>query len=149
MKIREVFDTLGKPAETVARDQTVEAAIGRMANRKTGALLVTEDGHPIGIFTERDVFRCCVRNRGRGFSEIRVDEAMTNKLISASAEDDIEGLLTVMLQADIRHLPVMDKGLVCGMLTITDLARSVLEFLGHEIEHLHGYIHDLQEARKD
>jgi len=134
---------------TVTPDQTVEDAINQMALNKTSALLVMEGDYPVGIFAERDVLRCHLKERSKAFTQIKVKNAMTNKLISARPEDEIGAAVNMMLKADIRHLPVIKDKKIIGMLTINDLVEHLISALNAELHHLQSYIADLQDASKD
>jgi IMP dehydrogenase len=149
MKIKDLLQTHGHKAYTLEAGASVEAAIEMLAANRIGAVIVLQEDFPVGIFAERDVLRCHLRHRHRDFSDIRVADAMTNKLITGDADDTLKSALTVMLKADIRHLPVREGGKIVGMLTISDMARHVIEHLASEIDSLDEYIADLQNARRD
>jgi CBS domain-containing protein len=134
---------------TITPDQTVEDAITKMALNKTSALIVMEGDYPVGIFAERDVLRCHLKEKDKAFSQIKVKNAMTNKLISARPEDEISTAVNMMLKADIRHLPVIRDKKIIGMLTINDLVEHLVSGLEAELHHLQSYITDLQDASKD
>lgn len=149
MLIQDLLANKGREAKTITADRSVETAIDMLAEENTRALIVTDNERPVGIFTERDVLRCHVRDRSRTFSEVGVGEAMTNKLIVAEPEETIETAMATMIQADIRHLPVVRGERIVGMLTITDLVRQHLGDLKAELHYLQDYISDLQDASRD
>jgi CBS domain-containing protein len=149
MRIRQIISEDKKKVTTVSRELTVEQAVTVMGTQKCSALIVEDSGIPVGIFTERDLFKCCTRYPHRLFSELRIDEAMTNKLIYAVGEDDVVDMLLLMIKSGIHHLPVIENDRVCGMLTLVELVNNELLTLKHEIDHLQAYINDLQEARND
>lgn len=130
-------------------DSTVEKALDFMAEKKISALIVTEAEQPVGIFTERDVPRCHFGHRGKPLSEIRLSDVMTNKLITAEPEAEILSTVFMMLQTDIRHLPVVRDEKIIEMLSIRDLIRHQLNSLTTDLEHLQNYLADLQEAGND
>jgi CBS domain-containing protein len=149
MLVQEVLTQAKQEVFTIVPDQTVEDAIDEMASNKTSALIVMEGDYPVGIFAERDVLRCHLKERGKAFTRIKVKNAMTNKLISAGPEDDIGAAVNMMLKADIRHLPVIKAKKIIGMLTINDLVEHLVDALEAELHHLQSYITDLQDASKD
>ncbi len=129
--------------------RSVEEAIARMDDERTGALIVTREGLPAGIFTERDVLRCHLRNRGRLFSEVQVGEAMTTNLIVAEPGEEIRAALATMIKMEIRHLPVVDHGQIAAMLTVGDLVEHQVDTLTAELHYLQEYINDLHDADRD
>lgn len=149
MQIQDLLRNKGREAKTINADRTVEEAIDRLASDHVSALVVTENDRPVGLFAERDVLRCHIRIRSRLFAEVRVREAMTNKLIVAEPEDTIETAMATMIQADIRHLPVVQSQKIIGMLTITDLVRQQIGDLKAELHYLQDYISDLHDASRD
>ena len=150
MRVEELLDSENRNRiYTIAADADLETAITEMDRNGVSALIVTEAERPVGILAERDVLRCHLRNRNRAFDEIRVAEAMTARLIVANADDPVSDAMSVMIQADIRHLPVIQDRRLAGMLTLGDLVRRQVGALTAEIHYLQEYISDLQEAGLD
>ncbi len=149
MKVAEVLERKDRTVHNMDAAQTVDKAIDTMTAKGTSALIVVEEGRPVGIFTERDVLRCYVSHRGRQFSEIKLKEAMTSRLIVARSDDDVSAAMATMIKADIRHLPVVKDQDVVGMLSITDLVKSHVGALTAELHYLQEYIADLQDAIHD
>lgn len=149
MKVHELLSQKVRPVYTISSDQTVDDAINLMTAEKTGALIVTEADHPVGIFAERDVFRAHIKDKSAAFSEIRLKDAMTNKLFVAKAEDDVSSVMSMMIQAEIKHMPVMEENKIVGMLTLHDLIEHQIDMLTEELQHLREYIEDLHHAGQD
>jgi IMP dehydrogenase len=149
MLVQEVLTQGRQEIFTILPDQTVEDAIDEMASKKVSALIVMEGDYPVGIFAERDVLRCYLKERDKAFTQIKVKNAMTNKLISTRPEDEIGTAVNMMLNADIRHLPVIKDKKIIGILTINDLVEHLVSALEAELHHLQSYITDLQDASKD
>ena len=104
--------------------RTVEDAIREMSSHKVSAMLVTEGDKTVGIFTERDVVRCYTNSNGKNFSEIIIQDAMTKDVIFAEPDEDMSSIMSVMVEKNIRHLPVIQKGVVVGMLSIRDIVQN-------------------------
>jgi CBS domain-containing protein len=149
MKVHELLSQKVRPVYTISSDQTVDDAINLMTAEKTGALIVTEADHPVGIFAERDVFRAHIKDKSAAFSEIRLKDAMTNKLFVAKAEDEVSSVMSMMIQAEIKHMPVMEENKIVGMLTLHDLIEHQIDMLTEELQHLREYIEDLHHAGQD
>jgi CBS domain-containing protein len=139
MTVKELLETKGKDVVSIDASNTVEDAIRSMNSRKISALMVIEDGKPVGIFTERDVVRCYVDN-GNPFHGVRLKDAMTKDLIVADPDEDLCNIMSVMVQKNIRHLPVMDQGRIIGMLSIRDIVQTQIGNLRSEIHYLKDYI---------
>lgn len=134
---------------TIAVDLTAEDAIVQMTEQQTSALIIMNGETPVGIFTERDVLRCHVAWRSRLFREMPLNEAMTGKLIVAQPDDLASSAMAMMIQADIRHLPVVENRCIVCMLTISDLVKHHVGELTAELHYLQDYITDLQDAVQD
>ena len=149
MRVQDLLEKKGKQVQTISADQFVDAAVDKLTRTNVGALIVVDADRPVGIFAERDVLRGYVRDKAKAFSEIRVRDAMTNKLIVAEPEDDIDTAMATMIQADIRHLPIFKDNRIIGMLTISDLVKNQIGSLKAEVHYLQEYITDLQDASQD
>lgn len=140
MKVRELLGSKGREVVSSDAESTVEDAIRSMTGRKISALVVTERGRPVGIFTERDVLRCHINTGGRSFREVPLREAMTTDLVVAELDDDLSAITAVMIEKNIRHLPVVDRDALIGMLSIRDLIQTQVQKLTTEIHYLKDYI---------
>jgi len=149
MKVHDLFGEKIRPAHTIAFHRSVDTAIDVMVRTHATALIVIKNEEPIGIFTERDVFRCCVRNTTTDLSTITVQSAMTETLITSDSEDSVGNAINVMMKARVKHLPVVEEKQVLGMLKFGDLVEVQLESLAGEIHQLQDYIEDLHEAGLD
>ena len=149
MKVHELLSQKARPVYTITGDQTVDDAINLMTAKKTGALIVIEAGYPVGIFAERDVFSAHIKDKSAAFSEIRLKDAMTHKLFTAKPEDEVSSVMSMMIQADIRHMPVIKEFKIVGLLTLHDLIEHQLAMLMDELQHLREYIEDLHHAGQD
>ena len=124
---------------TVDASLTVHAAVALLASYEIGALVVTDGGLPVGIFSERDFARKGVI-RGRRAHETQVRELMSAPLVTVSPEQSMEDCMELMTNRRIRHLPVMDNGELIGMVTIGDVVMHVISAQRSTIEQLEGYI---------
>jgi IMP dehydrogenase len=149
MKVKELLEKKSRPVHTIAGDQSVARAVDIMSGRRTSALIVTENEQPIGIFTERDLFRIYQRDKTTVKSETPMKDILTGNLITANPDDHVGSLVARMVNADIKHLPVMKENSIIGMLTLHDLVDQYVESLTDEIHNLKDYIEDLHEAGRD
>ena len=149
MKVHELLSQKDRPVYTLSSGQSVDDAINLMTAKKASALIVTEADQPVGIFSERDVFRAHIKDKTAAFCEIPLKDAISHKLFSARAEDEISGVISMMIQADIKHMPVVKENQIIGILTLNDLIENQLDMLTDELHHLREYIEALHHAEQD
>jgi len=140
MKVKALLDTKGKNIVSIDADSSVEDAIRSMHARKISALMVTDQGKTVGIFTERDVVRSYIASDGKGFKEMKVRDHMVSNLIIAVPEDDLNDVSAIMVEKNIRHLPVFENNRVVGMLSVRDIVQTQVSKLHSEIHYLKDYI---------
>ena len=124
---------------SVAPEATVYDAIVLMAAKGVGAVLVVSEGRLIGIASERDYARKVVL-QGRSSKDTEVREIMTDDLITAAPENTVEECMSLMTRHRVRHLPVLEKGELAGIVSIGDLVNAIIADQADTIEHLHTYI---------
>ncbi len=140
MKVRDLLDSKGKDIVSIDVGSSVDDAIRSMNARKISAIMVTEQGKTVGIFTERDVVRSYINSGGKNFKDTKVREAMVTNLIVAVPDDELNDISTIMVEKNIRHLPVLHNGRVIGMLSIRDIIQTHVKKLTSEIHYLRDYI---------
>ncbi len=141
MKVRDLLETKGKDIVSIDITSSVEDAIRAMHARKISAIMVPDQGKTMGIFTERDVVRCYIASGGRSFHDIGVKDYMVSDLIVAVPDDDIDNVMSTMVEKNIRHLPVIEGSRVIGMLSVRDIVQTHVTKLTSEIHYLRDYIH--------
>lgn len=141
-----MLDTIGsilgrKPREiwSVAPHASVYDAIALMAEKSIGAVLVLANQELAGIVTERDYARKVIL-QGRSSKHTRVDEIMTTNLIVVSPENTVDECMVLMTNLRIRHLPVLERGKLVGVISIGDLVNAVIAEQAHTIAQLQTYI---------
>ena len=118
-------------------------AAGRMHERNVGAVVVVEGGRLVGIFTERDVLRrVVVPERPPGGTTVA--EVMTTPVTTCSSSTRIEECAALMTDRRIRHLPVVDDGVLGGMVTIGDLLAFQLRDQQATIEYMNSLVYDVR-----
>ena len=137
--IRDILRDKGTAIWSVAPDETVLAAIGRMAELGAGALLVLDDGQLVGFFSERDYVRKVIL-KGLRSQDTPVKTIMTTPVITISPDATVHQGLELMIEKSIRHLPVTDDSGVLGVVSIRDLVKAVIEDQQALIEQLETYI---------
>ena len=104
---------------------TVRQALDLMAERNIGSVLVMMEESLLGIFTERDYARK-IALQGRSSTQTLLSEVMTSHLHVVSPRHTVRASLTIMAQANLRHLPVIDEERVVGLVSIRDLVNTQL-----------------------
>jgi len=110
-----------------------------MAEKSIGAVLVVSEGTLLGIVSERDYARKVIL-QGRSSRETTAAEIMTADLITVTPETTIDESMNLMTHYRIRHLPVLDRGSLVGVVSIGDLVKAVIADQAHTIHQLHMYI---------
>ena len=126
MRISDVLRGKGHQVVTIRPDQTVREAVERLAQHRIGALVVEEMLKPVGVFSERDLVNHLAKSGARAY-EFKVHEAMSSPVISGKPDDTVEHALGQMTQHRIRHLPILDKGDLAGMISIGDLVKHRMD----------------------
>jgi len=124
---------------TIRPDETVYEAVKRMAEKGIGALLVMEGDRIVGIVSERDYARKIVLS-GRSSKETAVAVIMTTQVLCVGPQQTTEECMAIMTENRVRHLPVMDKGKLIGLVSIGDLVKDIISEQQFIIEQLEHYI---------
>lgn len=109
---------------TVDVNAKVEEALRVMVRADVGSVVVTENGSPVGVVTERDVTRSSIR--GNQLLSLPVSQLMSKPLQTASPDTEIWRAFETMLKLGVRRLPIMKDDRLVGIVTEKDLTRWVL-----------------------
>src|SRR5918998_1458755 len=124
--VRHILDRKGHFVWTIGPSDTVFVAIEEMARKDVGALVVVDNGDPIGIFTERHYARN-VFLKGRSSPATAVRDVMRTGFAYITPSRTVEECMAIMTAERVRHLPVMEDGNLIGLISIGDLVRSIIE----------------------
>lgn len=137
--VRQILDGKDTPLVTVGPDDSVLEALKRMAEAGVGAVLVMEHGELVGIMTERDYARKIVL-QGRASAATPVRTIMTAPVRTVAPQQRARECMQLMTDHRFRHLPVMEDGVLLGVVSIGDLLKLVIEEQQAEIGQLQAYI---------
>jgi len=109
---------------TVVPGETITDVAQRMVERNLGAVLVLDGGRLVGIMTERDIMRAVARGL---HADAVVAEYMTKHPETIEPDDTTQQAAVLMIHGGFRHLPVVERDDLVGILSIRDLVRIALE----------------------
>jgi CBS domain-containing protein len=130
MRVKELLSIKGIECFSIMSDQTLLEAAKQMTECKIGALLVMDKGALAGIVTERDVVKTLAGEKNCGTVKLR--EVMSTNLLVSKPGDDLDYVMAVMIQNNIRHLPVVEESGLVGMLSMRDVVRVLVKNLKAE-----------------
>ena len=137
--VRQLLDKKGHEVWSVHPDDSVFDAIKKMADKKIGSLVVLVDDRIVGIITERHYARQVILE-GKSSPETPVRDIMTAPVVCARTDQTISECMAVMTEKRLRHLPVVDKKRLVGLVSIGDLVKSTIADQDFTIEQLIHYI---------
>lgn len=138
--VKGILGEKGHDVWSVAPDATVFEAIKLMDKRRVGALVVLKGDKLVGIISERDYARKIIL-KGRLSKQTPVSKIMTRKVICVSPERTAQECMALMTEKRIRHLPVLDRKKLVGIISIGDVVRATIADKQFTIEQLEKYIH--------
>jgi CBS domain-containing protein len=137
--VRELVEGKEQRLLSVAPDDTVYAALKKMAQHDIGALVVVSGDKLVGVFSERDYARKVILE-GKSSRDTQISEIMTRQVICVSPERTADQCMAVMTQKRVRHLPVIENKQVVAVISIGDVVREMISDQQHTIEQLEQYI---------
>jgi len=140
MRVRDVLSSKGSgDVYTVRPDASVSELLDKLAELNVGALIVSDDGQQLlGIVSERDVVRK-IRDFGNTDSTT-VESIMTTDVRVCAPADSFGSLMGVMTDHRIRHVPVLEDGVLVGVLSIGDAVKYRMDQLEFERDQLNNYV---------
>jgi CBS domain-containing protein len=146
MRLHEILAVKGNVVHAIAPDATLREVAKTLVRHNIGALLVFEgaDQPPpadriLGIISERDLLHVCATDSAV-LDTLRVAEVMSTGLITASPDDLVEDVMGLMTSQRKRHLPVIDKGRLLGIVSIGDVVKAQHDSLALENRFMKDYI---------
>ena len=137
--VRDMLRKKGGEVFMISPDITVLEALKLMAQHNTGALVVVNGKKVEGILSERD----CVRKMdlaGKTAKKTKVADIMTSKVIYVEASQPLEECMALMIDKNIRHLPVYDGKELLGLISVRDVLKEVVDVQKFMISQLEHYI---------
>jgi CBS domain-containing protein len=137
--VSELLDKRGGTLWHVRPDDSVFSALELLARYEVGALVVMEGAQLVGVVSERDYTRK-VALQGRSSHDTKVAEIMTAQVLTVTPQTGTRACMQLMSVRKVRHLPVVDKGTVLGMISIRDILDDMIAAQEATIAQLETYI---------
>ena len=140
MRINDVTRHKGTDVVTIAPDASVGDLLDLLSRNGIGAAVVSQDGRAVeGIVSERDIVRH-LQARGAAVIDAPVVDIMTSEVATCAPTDDVEQLMRQMTELRVRHVPVVENGVLHGIVSIGDLVKHRIDELQLERDELVGYL---------
>jgi CBS domain-containing protein len=123
-----VKDIMSRPIIAEDEETLVTKIAEDMEELGIGSVVITKDGEPTGIITERDIaLKALLKNKRA--SEVRAREIMTSPLVTIDPEDSVEDACKLAARKRIKRLPVVENGVPIGIVSIRDLLTRKPEYV--------------------
>ena len=139
--VRQILKTKGDKVWSIAPSETAFKALQLMSERNFGSLLVIDKGKVVGIFTERDYARKVIL-KGKSSKTTPVSDLMTKKVLFVDLGTSVEDCMALMIDKCVRHLPVMEKKKLVGIVTVGDVVKQHIVDQKFKIQELERYLHE-------
>lgn len=137
--VKQILDRKGHDVLYITPDASVYDALKKMAENNVGALVVMEDGHVAGIFSERDYARE-LEFCSQSCRSIKVSDVMSKDIYFVEPGTLIDEAMAIVTETRCRHLPVMNGEEMVGMVSIGDLVKASIDKKDFVIRQLEKYI---------
>jgi CBS domain-containing protein len=125
--VRDLLDVKGTEVLQVTPETTIGRVAQFMREERVGAFVVSRDGHRLdGLITERDIVLGLARSGGE-VVHLRARDLMHHSVVTCAPSDSIRSAMTAMTRARVRHLPVVERGRLCGLVSIGDVIKSFVD----------------------
>jgi CBS domain-containing protein len=139
--VSQILKNKGNKIWSIAPQETAYKALQIMSEEDLGCLLVIDKGKVIGIFTERDYSRKVIL-KGKSSKTTPVSELMTKEVLFVDPGTSIEDCMALMTEKCVRHLPVMEKKKLVGIVTVGDVVKQLIVDQKFKIQELERYLHE-------
>ena len=149
MKVRSITKNKGKPVIGLSPKDSLDKAVAMLMEHRIGSLIITEaNGTMVGILSERDILKILDTHPDQ-WNQMLVNDAMTPNPYICEPDNTLEEVMNKMVEHNIRHLPVVYKGKLEGMLSITDIVEELLKKAKFENKLLKNYIQNWPDAEQE
>lgn len=140
MNVAAILKAKGTNVITVQSETSVAEVVHLLTEKRIGAVVVSPDGiRAQGILSERDIV-ASLAARGPATLDKKAHELMTVRVTTCSPRDELADLMSTMTTKRIRHLPVVEDGALCGIISIGDVVKWRVEEIEREADALRAYV---------
>ncbi len=139
MTVNQILSKKGKEVFSVLPSITVFEALGVMSEKNIGAILIIENTKLKGILSERDYARK-IALKAKSSKKTFVYEIMEENVLTVKPTDNLDYCMELMNSKRVRHLPVSENNIIIGIISISDVVKSIIEIQKDTIKHLDSYI---------
>lgn len=147
MEVQEILRVKGKTLYTATPGELLAEAISAMADHDVGSLVVMEEGRMVGMLTFREVLQAVNRCKGK-VDDVVVGDVMVRDPVTVPPSMPVDELRRLMIEKHSRYLPVMEEGVLQGVISFLDVAKAVLEEQDFENRMLKNYIRNWPEGEQ-
>jgi CBS domain-containing protein len=127
---------------SINENNTVYDAINILSEKKIGALPVLNDQNKLcGMLSERDIIQKISNDKKIDFSHTQIRSIMTTKVITCNINTESNVLMTIMTNYKIRHIPIIEKNSLIGIVSIGDVVKRLLEKFNLENAELKSWLY--------
>ena len=140
MTVQNILNEKGTKVATVRPHETIGTLVHKLKLENIGAVVVSQDGKRVdGIISERDVVRGLAAH-GAELLAMRIDKLMIRDVLTCAPADSVKDVMQTMTSRRVRHLPVVEKGKMVGVVSIGDVVKDRLQDVEMEARVLRDYI---------
>jgi CBS domain-containing protein len=144
VKVSDILKSKGNTLYTITPEDSLQQAMQVMAEKDIGSLVVMSTGRVVGMLTFREVILAINANAG-AVGAVSVYRAMDNGPLVCTPETELDEVRRMMLQRHARYMPVVDSGMLMGVISFYDVAKAVVDSQNFENKMLKAYIRDWPE----
>lgn len=139
MTVAHILQDKGRDIITIEADKSLADVSALLVEKKIGAVLIMEDQAIAGIVSERDVVRSLAAH-GATALDLKAADVMTRQVITCTPADPIADVMAQMTRGRFRHVPVLENGVLVGLISIGDVVKHRIAETEQEAEALRDYI---------
>jgi CBS domain-containing protein len=140
MTVSIILAAKGREVVSIEPSVSLVSAVDLLAAKRIGAILILGAGHRVvGILSERDIVRA-LAERGASALEEPVSHVMTRKVSTCSENETVASIMERMTEGKFRHMPVVDRGQVIGIISIGDVVKHRLGEMERDSAAMRDYI---------
>ena len=140
MNVQSILEAKGHDVVTTRPETSIADVCRLLQRRRIGAVPVVDDaGTILGILSERDMV-AGLSEHGVAVVGLTAAQLMTRQVRHCHPDDSIGEIMAVMTNRRVRHLPVIDEGRLCGLISIGDVVKARLDEAALEVDSLRQYV---------